>query len=68
MEIPSGQDLRAELSAALAGAGCPVTALATETLSLEDIFLQLTEGENAAGQQEEEPAAADQEQEEETKE
>ena len=68
VEIPSGQDLRAELSAALAGAGCPVTALATETLSLEDIFLQLTEGENAAGQQEEEPAAADQEQEEETKE
>ena len=37
-------------------------------IELEDIFLQLTEGENAAGQQEEEPAAADQEQEEETKE
>ena len=62
VEIPAGRDLRAELSAALAGAGCPVTALATETLSLEDIFLQLTEGENAAGQPEaeKEPEANEQ--------
>ena len=41
------------------GPGCPVTALATETLSLEDIFLQLTEGENAAGQPENEQKPED---------
>ena len=40
-----GQDLRAALSRALAEAGCPVTSLTSQTLSLEDVFLQLTESE-----------------------
>ncbi|MBQ5755585.1 MAG: ABC transporter ATP-binding protein, partial [Oscillospiraceae bacterium] len=43
LEVAGNADLRAPLSAALAAAGCPVTALSTETLSLEEIFLQLTE-------------------------
>ncbi|HJD22056.1 MAG TPA: ATP-binding cassette domain-containing protein [Candidatus Gemmiger faecigallinarum] len=38
-----GADLRAELSRALAEAGCPVTSLTSQTISLEDVFLQLTE-------------------------
>lgn len=38
-----GVDLRAELSAALAAAGCPVLSLNCQTMSLEDVFLQLTE-------------------------
>ena len=38
-----GTDLRAALSKALAEAGCPVISLTSETMSLEDIFLQLTE-------------------------
>ncbi len=38
-----GADCRAALSAALAAAGCPVTSLSAENLSLEDVFLQLTE-------------------------
>ena len=44
------------LAAALAAAGCPVTALATETLSLEEIFLQLTESEAGDRAEEEEKA------------
>ncbi len=36
------QDLRAAVSAALAAAGCPVLGLSTASLSLEDVFLQLT--------------------------
>ena len=38
-----GTDLRGSLSQALAGAGCPVLDLRAETMSLEDVFLQLTE-------------------------
>lgn len=38
-----GQDMRAALSAALAAANCPVLSLTSQTMSLEDIFLQLTE-------------------------
>ena len=38
-----GTDLRGALSQALAGAGCPVLDLRAETMSLEDVFLQLTE-------------------------
>ena len=38
-----GTDLRAALSKALADAGCPVTSLSSQTMSLEDVFLQLTE-------------------------
>lgn len=41
--IKAGQDPRAALSAALAAAGCPVLRLERENLSLEDVFLQLTE-------------------------
>ena len=39
----AGADLRGALSLALAQAGCPVLSLSTETMSLEDVFLQLTE-------------------------
>ena len=45
-----GADLRAALSKALADAGCPVLSLNSETMSLEDVFLQLTEGEPEAAQ------------------
>ena len=46
----SGADLRAALSQALAAAGCPVLTLSAETMSLEDVFLQLT-GEEPAEEQ-----------------
>lgn len=49
-----GNDLRAAVSAALAAAGCPVLALTTEALSLEEVFLQLT-----AQEPEEEAESAD---------
>lgn len=39
----SGADLRGALSLALAKAGCPVLNLSAESMSLEDVFLQLTE-------------------------
>ena len=39
----AGTDLRGALSLALAQAGCPVLTLSAETMSLEDVFLQLTE-------------------------
>lgn len=39
----AGSDLRAALSKALADAGCPVLSLTSQTMSLEDVFLQLTE-------------------------
>ena len=39
----AGTDLRGALSLALAQAGCPVLSLSAETMSLEDVFLQLTE-------------------------
>ena len=39
----SGADLRGALSLALAKAGCPVLNLRAESMSLEDVFLQLTE-------------------------
>ena len=39
----SGADLRGALSLALAKAGCPVLNLRAESMSMEDVFLQLTE-------------------------
>ena len=39
----SGADLRGALSLALAKADCPVLNLSAESMSLEDVFLQLTE-------------------------
>lgn len=39
----AGTDLRGALSLALAKAGCPVLSLSAESMSLEDVFLQLTE-------------------------
>lgn len=50
----SGEDLRAAVSQALAAAGCAVLNLTAETRSLEDVFLELTESEQAdtAGQTE----------------
>ena len=37
-----GKDLRAAVSAALAAAGCPVLALNMASMTLEDVFLQIT--------------------------
>ena len=39
----AGTDLRGALSLALARAGCPVLSMSAGTMSLEDVFLQLTE-------------------------
>lgn len=46
----AGTDLRGALSLALAQAGCPVLSLSAETMSLEDVFLQLTEAPDATGE------------------
>ena len=46
----AGTDLRGALSLALAQAGCPVLSLSAETMSLEDVFLQLTEAPDTAGE------------------
>lgn len=46
----AGTDLRGALSLALAQAGCPVLSLSAETMSLEDVFLQLTEALDTAGE------------------
>ncbi len=43
----SGADLRAAVSQALAQAGCTVLALSAETMSLEQVFLELTESDPA---------------------
>ena len=40
-------DLRAAVSGALAKEGCPVLGMQTETMSLEDVFLELTEAAEA---------------------
>lgn len=54
----AGADLRAALSKALAEAGCPVVSLTSDTMSLEDIFLQITETapEEAQPEETEKPA------------
>ena len=52
-----GADLRAALSKALADAGCPAVSLTSETMSLEDVFLQLTETAAAPAQPQNEPQA-----------
>lgn len=46
----AGTDLRGALSLALAKAGCPVLNLSAESMSLEDVFLQLTENSDATGE------------------
>ena len=51
-----GADHRAVLSAALAAAGCPVLSLTSQQMSLEDVFLQLTENDPALAQEPEAPA------------
>ena len=54
----SGADLRAVLSKAMADAGCPIISLSSQTMSLEDVFLQLTEAPAAdSGKSEPEPDA-----------
>lgn len=53
-----GADLRAALSAALAAAGCPVLSLSSQNLSLEDVFLQLTESDTEAEQAESDAEAS----------
>ena len=59
----AGTDLRGALSLALAQAGCPVLSLSAETMSLEDVFLQLTETPDAAGQTPPAPATQNDEKE-----
>ena len=58
VSFTAGADLRAALSKALAEAGCPVVSLTSDTMSLEDIFLQITETapEEAQPEETEEPA------------
>ncbi|MDD4850195.1 MAG: ABC transporter ATP-binding protein [Gemmiger sp.] len=46
----AGADLRGALSEALAAAGCPVLSLSNQSISLEDVFLQLTEAAPEAAQ------------------
>ena len=55
-KTPVGFDV--DLSKALAAAGCPVVSLTSDTMSLEDIFLQITEPapEEAQPEETEEPA------------
>ena len=53
----AGADLRGALSLALAQAGCPVLSLSAETMSLEDVFLQLTETPETDAAGESTPAA-----------
>ena len=48
MRSKAGLDLRAEVSRALAGAGCAVLGMTADTMSLEDVFLQLTEAQEPA--------------------
>lgn len=43
LQVAQGLDLRAAVSENLAKAGCPVLGLVVDTMSLEDVFLQLTE-------------------------
>lgn len=43
LQVAQGLDLRAAVSENLAKAGCPVLELVVDTMSLEDVFLQLTE-------------------------
>ena len=50
-ESAAGADLRGALSQALAAAGCPVLRLSAQTASLEDVFLQLTDGAPAKEEQ-----------------
>lgn len=54
-----GADLRAALSATLAAAGCPVLSLSSQNLSLEDVFLQLTESDVSADSEQGKPEPAD---------
>ena len=49
----AGEDLRGALSLALAQAGCPVLSMNAGSMSLEDVFLQLTEHTGAPEQKEE---------------
>lgn len=56
VEVPAEKDLRAALSAALGLAGCPVVAMAQQRMSLEDIFLQLTENAPASAKEQSAPA------------
>ena len=57
-----GTDLRGALSQALAGAGCPVLDLRAETMSLEDVFLQLTETQQTQQPQQQDHTKEDDEQ------
>ena len=49
----TGKDLRGALSLALAQAGCPVLSMNAGSMSLEDVFLQLTEHTGTPEQKEE---------------
>ena len=55
MTTPAQDQLDAP-TAALAAAGCPVLSLTSQQMSLEDVFLQLTENDPALAQEPEAPA------------
>ena len=54
IESEEGVDVRRELFAAMAELGCPILELKSAEMSLEDIFLKLTIGEDLAASQKEE--------------
>lgn len=57
ISVPEGADVRGRISEALFKAGCPVLEMKTKKANLEDIFLELTGGEEEKQELEAEDAA-----------
>ncbi len=63
IDVPDRQDIRGRVSAALFAANCPVVEMRTKKANLEDVFLELTEGEEQADQDDQEQTDSEAEQE-----
>ena len=61
IETKDGSDLREQASVALSGAGCVILSMNLTQASLEDVFLELTYGEDAAQAEQDEAARLDEE-------
>ena len=59
IETKDGSDLREQDSVALSGAGCVILSMNLTQASLEDVFLELTYGEDAAQAEQDEAARLD---------
>lgn len=59
IETKDGSDLREQASVALSGAGCVILSMNLTQASLEDVFLELTYGEDAAQAEQDEAARLD---------